>query len=57
MRSRLTYRESSSVWGVFGVDINKLPENVYNVARKLFEYEETGLKPSEIADLETACKR
>lgn len=49
---RLTFKESDGTWGLNNYDIKKVPRELYGAICKLKDYEETGLSPDQIAELD-----
>lgn len=49
---RLIYKNPNGTWGLInGYDIKKVPKELYGALCKLKEYEETGLDPNKVAEL------
>lgn len=50
--NRLTYKNEDGTWGIKGYDIKKVPKELYGALCKLKDYEETGLMPSQIFEID-----
>lgn len=53
---RFTYRTEDGRWGVRGVDFDGIGEVMYGALCKLRDYENTGLSPWEVEDLQDQIK-
>lgn len=49
--NRLTFKKEDGTWGIKTCDIKDFKGNMYGVANKLLDYEEAGLSPDEILNL------
>ena len=52
MGVRLTWKRKDGSWGLHGVDVASLNNTLYGVAAKLKDYEETGLAPDQIRNMD-----
>lgn len=49
---RVTYKEPSGVWGVHGESFSNMSSTVYGAMCKLLDYEETGLSPDDVENIQ-----
>ena len=49
---RLTYEKENGEWGLNGYDIKKVPKELYGAICKLHEYEDLGLTPEELRQID-----
>ena len=49
---RLTWKNPDGTWGLHNMDIRKVPSELYGVVCKLKDYEETGLTPQQMAEID-----
>lgn len=54
--ARLTYRTPDGNWGVRGIDVKQMPAAVYGALCKLKDYEDTGLEPSQLYQMDEAYR-
>lgn len=50
-RHRMTWKDPQGRWGIDGVDLSKLDGRVYGALCKLKDYEDTGLSPEDVKQL------
>ncbi len=49
---RLTWKKEDGTWGLINADIKECPREFYGALCKLKDYEETGLEPDKIAEID-----
>ena len=56
MKSRITFSTPNGDWGIEGVDLTKLSSKLYGAVMKLKKYEDSGLDPYEVEELQEKAK-
>lgn len=49
---RLTWKNPDGTWGLKNMDIKEVPSKLYGAVCKLKDYEETGLMPEQIVEMD-----
>lgn len=49
---RLTWKNPDGTWGLKNIDIKEVPKELYGAICKLKDYEETGLMPEQIVEMD-----
>lgn len=49
---RLTWKNPDGTWGLKNMDIKEVPKELYLAVCKLMDYEETGLMPEQIVEMD-----
>lgn len=49
---RLTWKNPDGTWGLNNMDIKDVPRELYGAVCKLKDYEETGLMPEQIVEMD-----
>lgn len=56
--ARLTYKNPNGIWGLNnGYDMHKVPKELYGALWKLKDYEETGLTPEQVEEMDELYKQ
>ena len=57
MSHRFTYKEPSGIWGVHGEALKDMSQTMYEAMHKLLDYEETGLSPDAVEDMQSELEK